>query len=292
MPARPRNRLRHWLAGLLVSGLLASAGPAQAEPKAAAPGGEAIKKAQGLIRQLSQEKAALEAEKTAWAGEKATLEAKVKSLDAAVAQLQPLQAEVARYKAGLETVRSNLEAQLGQQRQREQALLQKHNDVVAKARDIRDDNSLLVQAVQEREQWIAQCTDVNQQLRTANQEILQQYQNKGLLQQLAELDPLTGIGQVQTEAVAEAYRYKLQQLKITPFEPGVPNGQGAQNVQDGQGRQTELSTPTAPADGENNALPEAGPAQATEDTGARAGGVSDSVNPSRPQRDANPEAGR
>jgi hypothetical protein len=88
MPARPRNRLRHWLAGLLVSGLLASAGPAQAEPKAAAPGGEAIKKAQGLIRQLSQEKAALEAEKTAWAGEKATLEAKVKNLDAAVAQLQ------------------------------------------------------------------------------------------------------------------------------------------------------------------------------------------------------------
>lgn len=211
-----------YLPCLILLVMLAGIESGRAEPKAAAPGGEAIKKAQGMIRQLSQEKYALEVEKTAWLTEKATLDAKLKGLETAVSRLQPLQAEVERYKSGLEAVRSNLEAQLGQQRQREQALLQKHNEVVSKARDIRDDNGLLVQAVKEREGWIAQCTSINQQLRNANLEILKQYKDKNLLQQLAELDPLTGIGQVQTETVAEEYRYKLQQLKITPFEATVP----------------------------------------------------------------------
>ncbi|CAD6878237.1 hypothetical protein [Methylomonas albis] len=210
------------------------AGPAAfAEPKVAAPGGEAIKKAQGMIRQLSQEKYALEAEKVAWLNEKATLEAKLKSLETTVGRLQTLPAELERYKAGLEAVRGNLEAQLSQQRQREQALVQKHNEVVIKARDIRDDNNLLVQAVKEREQWIAQCTDLAQQLRKVNLDILNQYKDKGLLQQLAELDPLTGIGQVRTETVAEEYRYKLQQLKITPFEATAPVVQTIIPVKDG-----------------------------------------------------------
>lgn len=202
--------------------LLAGIERVHAEPKTAAPGGEAIKKAQGLIRQLSQEKQALEAEKAAWASEKATLDAKIKSLEAAVSQLAPLQGEVVRYKAGLEAVKTSLEAQLGQQRQREQALLQKHNDVVKQARAIRDDNQLLVQAVQEREQWISQCSETNQKLQSASRQAIQRYQQKGLLQELAELDPITGIGQVETERVAEDYRYQLKQLQITPFQPAQP----------------------------------------------------------------------
>lgn len=222
-----------YLPCLVLAMLLVGIEGGRAEPKAAAPGGEAIKKAQGLIRQLSQEKAALEAEKTTWLNEKSVLDNKVKSLEAAVIRFQPLQAEVERYKSGLESVRSNLEAQLGQQRQREQVLLQKHNEVVSKARDIREDNNLLVQAVKEREQWITQCSDVNQKLRNTTLDIVNEYKAKGLLQQLAELDPLTGIGQVQTETVAEEYRYKLQQLKITPFEASTANPQAAALVADG-----------------------------------------------------------
>lgn len=196
----------------------------QAEPKTS-DGNAAIRKAQGIIRQLSQEKTTLEAEKAAWLNEKYTLDVKLKSLEEAVGRLQPLQAEVERYKSGLETVRGNLEGQLNQQRQREQALIQKHNEVVSKARAIHEDNTLLVQAVQEREQWIVQCGTLNKQLQAANLEILNQYKEKGLLEQLAELEPLTGIGQVQTESVAEDYRYKLMQLKITPFEASVTAAQ-------------------------------------------------------------------
>jgi chromosome segregation ATPase len=225
-----RTKLPAYCHGLLtLACLLAGMAGSQAEPKSN-DGGAVIRKAQGIIRELSQQKMALEAEKAVWLSEKSALDAKLKSLEAAVNRLSPLQSEVERYKAGLESVRDNLEIQLAQQRQREQALLQKYNETVSKARNIRDDNTLLVQAVREREQWIEQCSGLNKQLRAVNLEVLDQYREKGLLQQLAELEPLTGIAKVQSESVAEDYRYKLQQLKITPFETNLAAGQAAQQA--------------------------------------------------------------
>lgn len=196
-------------------------------------GNAAIVKAQGMIRQLSQEKAALQAEKEQWLAEKASLDARLQALDAVAARLPQAQAELERYKSALEAVRGNLESQLGQERQNRQALLEKHNAVVAKAKDIHADNQLLVSAVKERETWIAQCSQQNEKLQAANLEILGHYRDKGFLQQLAELEPLTGIGQVETETTVEDYTYQLKQLKVTPFEPAAaespaPNTEAAQ----------------------------------------------------------------
>lgn len=226
---------KFYLAVPLFALLLMNMENSRAEPKTS--GSDAmLRKAQGIIRQLSQEKSALEAEKTTWLNDKSALEAKVQALTVAVEKLLPLQAEVERYKNGLEAVRTNFEAQLGQERQSRQALLTKHNDVVAKARDIHADNQLLVQAVQEREQWIGECMARNRELQTATQEILARYQDKSLWQQLAELEPVTGIARVETEGVVEDYRYKLQQLKITPFQASVATGSPDQpaKVNDGE----------------------------------------------------------
>jgi chromosome segregation ATPase len=217
-----KSNYRLQFAGLLLlSGLICGFETAMAEPKTN-DGSTAIKKAQGIIRQLTQEKAALEAEKAALITEKTTQDVKLSSLQESVKKLQPLATEVERYKSGLESVKSNLEAQLSQERQRQQALLQKHNDAVAKAKAIYADNQLLVQAVQEREQWIGQSSSRNKQLHTAYLDLLSKYKEKGVWQQLVELEPLTGIGKVETETVIEDYKYKLQQLKITPFEGSVP----------------------------------------------------------------------
>jgi hypothetical protein len=210
----------------LLTGLAIATTTARAEPKTNTGDNTAIKKAQGMIRQLSQENMALQAEKVAWLNEKAALENRLAAMRNEVGKLQGLPAEVERYKAGLAAIRTDLESRLGQQRQREQALVQKHNDVVRKAKAIQGDNQLLVQAVREREQWITQCSDLNQKLRGANREVINQYKDKGLLQQLAELDPLTGIARVETESVAEDYRYKLQQLTVTPFQATEPAAAG------------------------------------------------------------------
>lgn len=219
----PRNSLAALSLLLSLLGIFESA---LAAPKVS-DSSAAIKKAQGIIRQLTQEKSALVAEKANWETEKTAQDAKLASLEALVKKLSPLEGEVERYKSGLESVKTNLELQLSQQRQREQALQQKHTDVVTKANAIYADNQLLVQAVQEREQWITECGTRNKKLQTFYLEILNKYKEKGVWEQLAELDPLTGIGKVATENVVQDYKYKLQQLKITPFKTAEADQSGA-----------------------------------------------------------------
>lgn len=198
--------------GLLLSGLAAGV-----EPKSG-DGGTAIRKAQGLIRQISQEKMALEADKAALLSEKTQLEARVKLLEEAVRRLQPLQGELERYKTALETTRSSFDGQLAGERQQYQALVHKHNDVVAKANAIYADNQLLVQAVEEREQWLGKCSAANARLQALDRDMLEKYRNRGFFDKLADLDAITGIGRIDAENAAEDFRFRLQQLQITPFQ--------------------------------------------------------------------------
>ncbi len=220
--------------------------PAAFSDAKAPDAGAAMKKAQGLVRQLSQEKSALEAERNGLRNDKLQLEIKVKQLEEAVKALAPLQAEVERYKTGLETLKTNLESQLGQERENRQKLLQKHNDTVTKANAIYADNQLLVAAVKEREQWITQCSEQNNSLISLNQDIVRQYRDKSLLQQALELEPLTGIGKVETQNIAENYRYQLHQLQITPFQASQATPEAKT---DAENAPADSAEPPAPAEG-------------------------------------------
>jgi myosin heavy subunit len=223
------------------------ANTAAAEPKNGQDAAmqQVLRKAQGVVRQLTQDKAALEAEKAALTAEKAALEEKVRKLEEALKPLEALPAEVARCKADTESLRSaktNLESQLGQGREQAQALLKKHQEVIAKARDIRADNLLLVEAVKEREQWIEQCGKRNRDLVGTGRELAEKYKDKSFWDELGDLEPLTGIGKVKSETAAEEYRYRLQRLKATPFEgqaplPGERPAESAPAEADGEAEQ-------------------------------------------------------
>ncbi|NJD33764.1 MAG: hypothetical protein FIA96_02830 [Betaproteobacteria bacterium] len=179
---------------------------------------QVLRKAQGVVRQLTQEKAALEVEKQQWQQEKTALEARIKSLEEAAGRVPGLESEAARHKSEAERLRGEMGALADRSKEREQAILQKHREVVAKAKDIRADNELLVNAVQEREQWIGECGERNKKLTEVNQEVVKRYQDKSVWESLSELEPFTGLGSVKAEAAAEEYRYRLKQLKTRPFE--------------------------------------------------------------------------
>jgi DNA repair exonuclease SbcCD ATPase subunit len=206
-----------------------------AAPKQNDAAAQALRKAQGMLRQLSEEKAALEAEKKALADE-------AEKLRGEVARLEPLKGLVEQYRAGLENSRSAngaLQEQLQRAGTRERNLQDKLKEIVAQAKSIQNDNHLLVAAVREREKWIAQCTENNKALIAANGEMLDQYRNKGFWDKLAEVEPITGIGKVETENLAEAYQFKLQDLKVTPFETEVNAAGAGQEPVSEQARRSE-----------------------------------------------------
>jgi chromosome segregation ATPase len=206
--------LRHYKipAGLLLLCLL---GTAIAEPKPESAGQLALKKAQGVVRQLTEDKQALEAEK-------ATLLEQIKKLETVTKQLEPLQNEVVLHKTQEDTLRSNndtLAAQLKSEQDKQQAIHAKLKEIVSQAKQIQVDNQLLVAAVSEREKWIKQCTVKNTGLLEANRSLMGKYQDKGFWDEVAELEPFTGIGKVESQNTVQTYQFKLQDLKVTEFEP-------------------------------------------------------------------------
>ncbi|MDT8406744.1 MAG: hypothetical protein RQ715_05795 [Methylococcales bacterium] len=188
-----------------------------------------IRKAQGMIRQLTQEKAALQAEKNAWQQEKAQLEKQLGQLEQTVTELKPLPGEVKRYKSGLEHAHD----QLSQEKQRFQTLLNKYNELAGQARKLIDDNELLLNVAQEREQWISTCSQRNRALLDVQQQLIDQYQDKSLWQRLIELEPITGIAHVDTQNQAETYRYQLKSLTMTPYPFNDETSHAAQNAREG-----------------------------------------------------------
>jgi len=194
--------------------LLLSTVTAHAEaPKQNAAMAQALQKTQGLLRQLSQEKNQLATEKTA-------LEEKVKKLETEVSRIAPLQAEIEHQKtslSSLESANGALSAQLNTSREKYQALLQKHKDVIAQAKQIQSDNQHLVRAVKEREQWIGECQEKNKGLIEADHELVDKFKDKGFWEKLGELEPFTGIGKIESETTVHNYQFKLEDLKVTPF---------------------------------------------------------------------------
>lgn len=193
--------------------LLCLAHGAGAAPKEESAAQQAMKKAQGALRQLSEEKRVLEAEKTA-------LQEQVAKLDGIAKQVEPLQNELQRHKAGADSLRQAnqaLEAQWHGEQARYQSLQRKLQEIAAATKLLQGDNALLAAAVQEREQWITQCADKNRQLLEASQGLLEKYRDKSLWSSVAELEPFTGIAKVETQNAVEAYRFKLEDLKAGAF---------------------------------------------------------------------------
>ena len=184
---------------------------------------QALKKAQGVLRQLNEEKAAIEAEKKTLSEEKTALQAQVEKLEGALKQLSPLQAEVAAQKSAADSLRNSngaLSSQLSHLQANERDLTKKLQDTVAQAKLIQADNQTLVSAVQEREHWIERCGEKNREVIAAANELSAKYQSKSVWATLSEIEPFTGIGNVDVQNTVQNYQFKLDDLKVTLFEKG------------------------------------------------------------------------
>lgn len=178
---------------------------------------QALKKAQGMLRQLNDEKLALTSEKSA-------LQQQVQQLQDQVKQLAELQAELAQQRAGAESLRAANQSITGQvQRLREQEsdLGRKLQESLQQNKALQGDNQQLLAMVKEREQAEQACVGNNQQLIAAGEALAKQHGERSFWELFGELEPLTGIGKVATETAVQDYRFKLEDLRVTPAAPGA-----------------------------------------------------------------------
>jgi regulator of replication initiation timing len=118
----------------------------------------------------------------------------------------------------LRSTNGSLSSQLSDTRENVRQLKAQQQEIITQAKAIQNDNQLLVSAVKERERWISQCSEKNQKVIAAADELAKKYDSKSFWQQLSEAEPFTGIGRVEVQNTNQNYQFSLDTLKVTPFD--------------------------------------------------------------------------
>lgn len=210
----PINFSYRLLSGSLLVLALLQSELSSAAPKQETPEQQAYKKAQGVIRQLTEEKRALETERT-------ELRQKLTQLEMTAGQLQSLQAQLKSQQAHADSLKQSndaLETRLNSENHKQQDLQNQLKNLGDQARLIAGDNQLLVAAINERQHWMAQCAEHNRELVAASEQLVNQFQHQGWLDRLAGMEPFTGIANVSVQNSMEAFQFRVEDLKVTPYK--------------------------------------------------------------------------
>jgi len=193
------------IAAFIVTSTLSSQVNAEAR-RDANGGAQASKKAQYMIRQLHNEKQELQA----------TLAELQGKFDKLTTEHEKTMAELEKSSASNDKLVSRVKGTSDKYKE----LAEKYREAVSILRKANMDNQYMVHAVQEREQWIAECSDRNDNMYQANSELLSKYAEaagKGA-------EPFFGLGTVELENEMQEYNFKLEDLQVTKFKPVVDTG--------------------------------------------------------------------
>jgi len=209
------------LSGLLIPVVLASAfvsGSAWSEDKGASREREALRRAQQQVKQIGQEKAALEEKLTGFEQDKAKLlEEKEKLIGGAQArakteiskreQLQLALNAMTQEKATLQSQKAEVDQRLVEQTAKQAAT--ERELALAKAQTKQTESALST-----RDQQVASCEDKNRKLYQHGRDLISKCRDQGATDVVLRLEPFTGIKRVGTENVLEEYRDKLDVQKV------------------------------------------------------------------------------
>lgn len=178
-----------------------------AEPKAQdAAVQQVLRKAQGVVRQLTEENKAfgvqletLKGENSQLKTEKQRLEAEVQKLQGSIKELQGLASEVQQLKGTVQTLQGVKETLRTERTQSKQ---------------VQSKNQSLHSAVEERERLLESCRNQNREVIRLAREAIDQTRSKDLFDDLADLEPLTGLGRIERENQAADYHYQIDHLRF------------------------------------------------------------------------------
>jgi len=209
------NRLNLYLVAVsLVTSVFAT--QVVAETRRDDGSGQASKKAQYMIRQLHKEKQDLQAQL-------ASLQAEFDSL---AKQHDQLKADFDKSSAKNDKLVDRVKGDI----EKYNELAEKYREAITILRKANMDNQYMVRAVQEREQWIAQCSDRNSRMFEANSDLLQKYADVAS----SKSDPVFGHGKVEVENEMQDYQFKLEDLQVTKFKSSVETQKHIHTPEEGQ----------------------------------------------------------
>ncbi len=208
-----KSRSSHLIILFCISVLNMSAGNVMAEARRDAAGADnPVRKLQYMLRQVSEEKASLEADNGKLKADLTTETKKKKELQSKLDKLE-------KRLTSSEGTNLKLVSRIKQDNERMKKMIAMYKETVVRLRKENQDNQLLVNAVTERNQWMDQCKSKNSEMYTLNIELMKRYRNKDFTEDALEKEPITGLVAVQLENQEQKYRFRLQDLQTIKFKP-------------------------------------------------------------------------
>jgi len=209
------------LSGLLIPVVLVSvvvSGSAWSQDKGTSRERESLRRAQQQVKQIGQEKAALEEKLTGFEQDKVKLlvekdkqvggaQARAKAEAAKREQLQLALTAMTQEKATLQSHKTELDARFAELTAKQAAT--ERELTLAKAQTKQTQSTLST-----RDQQVASCEGKNQKLYQHGRDLISQCQDRNAANVVLRLEPFTGIKRVGIETVLEEYRDKLDAQKV------------------------------------------------------------------------------
>lgn len=206
--------MRDFIVSFSLLGLACACHPAHAERRES-EAADAMRRAQLIIRKLSEEKDQLQTDNATLNNRNKELQAKLDGLQKGLDKTRGRLGKAEQSNQHLvDRIRSDVD--------KFKALMEKYRDSLRTIRSAISDNELLVNAVKERDKWMGQCKARNRKMFEANNDLLDMYKNKDVADVIKDKEPLLGLGRVELERQVQDYRFRLEDLTVTPYKDARP----------------------------------------------------------------------
>lgn len=212
--------LAAWLLALIcIFGLPLNADAQQADQRTA----QALAKAQGLLRQLGQQKAQLEADLSKLKAENAALSKKLGTAEAALDENAAELAARERQSTAVNTSLGRTEKRLIATTDKLREVIAKYKELAATLRQTQAERADLAARLAATEAELQDAEHKNLELYKANREMLKEFASESRWAALLRKEPFTGIKNVEIENIVQEYETKMQdQLRDSNLDPAGP----------------------------------------------------------------------
>lgn len=181
--------------------------------------GQALARAQGLLRQLAQEKAALDAEVAKLRAENAKLQKDAGRTEARLAETSSSLESATREAAGVRTKLGSTEKRLERTTGQLKDVVAKYREQALKLRETEAQRSELQANLEATAGQLEDAEGKNLALYQLNREILAEFEKEGPWDGLLRKEPVTGFKQVEIENLVQEYEDKMRdQLRDASLE--------------------------------------------------------------------------
>lgn len=177
--------------------------------------GTAMVKAQMMMRQLSQEKEALQSENAELKKQLASINKKIESLKQEKSHLDKKLGSsknlISRYKENTEMLRDRIL----KDNQHLKELVDKFKELIQAFKVVEGEKAQLKTNMQQNRQDMLSCAEKNMKLIQNNSDLVKLYKKKDVWDALMQAEPVTQLKQVEIENIAQEYQNTIDLLKIS-----------------------------------------------------------------------------